>query len=239
MIAVTFALPTESSLLTSSLTNKRLQTCAGTEIIYGNVGSRTVAILHTGVGRRIFEKRIDDFLRQEKPEFLLSTGFAGGIDEALEVGDLFLAENFSDPRLLSVAEQIFKQRKLCVGKLFTSPSIAHSLSERNEIARLDDASAVDMETESIARVCLAQNIRMLSLRVISDTSREPFPAPPSVLFDIERQKTNLIRFAAYFVKHPTNIGSMVRFAGQIRRARENLTNALISLLQYDLLGILA
>jgi hypothetical protein len=67
------------------------------------------------------------------------------------------------------------------------------------------------------------------LRVISDTPREPFPAPPPVLFDTERQRTNGAKLATYLLLHPTRIPRLIRFAKQIAHAREELTGALLSL----------
>ena len=73
--------------------------------------------------------------------------------------------------------------------MLTVPALIDSSEERERIARESGASAVDMETEFIARACAAHGIPLLSLRVITDTPTEPFLAPPSVLFDIEQQRT--------------------------------------------------
>jgi nucleoside phosphorylase len=236
MIAITFALPTESSRFVSRLTNKRRGTLGAGEIIYGQIAQRSIVVLHTGVGRKTCEIRIKDFFREVQPAMVISAGFAGGVNEDYEVSDLFLAENFSDPCLMSLAQRAVSDQCLRVGKLFTAGSIVDSAKERNEIARAHAANAVDMETEVIARACTAHAIPMLALRALSDTAREPFPAPPSVLFDLERQKTNFGRLAAHFIARPAAIGRMFRFARQIKRARENLTTALTILLQADSLG---
>ena len=236
MIAVTFALPTESKLLVSRLRDRRRVGRGASNIIYGEFGSRSLAILHTGVGRKISEIAMADFLRGQRPDVLISSGFAGGAGTELKVGDLFLAENFSDRLLLSIAQRALKNLNPQIGKLFTSPSIVDSQAERAEIAKAHGADAIDMETEGIAQACAQCGIPMLSLRVISDTSRDPFPAPPSVLFDIVRQKTNLAGVASHFIARPATIGRMFAFARQIGRARENLTIALTSLLQDDSLG---
>ena len=90
-----------------------------------------------------------------------------------------------------------------------------------------------METDVIAQTCGEQGIPMLSLRAISDTLREPFPAPPAVLFDVEQQKTSVATLAAYLIKTPTAIGPLIRFGRQISHAREKLADALTSLVQDD------
>jgi hypothetical protein len=88
-----------------------------------------------------------------------------------------------------------------------------------------------METETIARACIARGIRILSLRAISDSLDEPFPAPPQLLFDLERQRTNGAKLVLYFLKRPTHIAGFIRFANRIARARRTLTNAIVAMLQ--------
>ncbi|PYJ44955.1 MAG: hypothetical protein DME80_04485 [Verrucomicrobia bacterium] len=102
--------------------------------------------------------------------------------------------------------------------------------ERNEIAHSTDAAAVDMETEFIARACAEHGIPLLSLRVITDTPHEPFPAPPKVLFDIERQRTHLVKLARFLLAHPNHIPRLIEFARRIARARKILATALVALI---------
>ncbi len=233
MIAVTFALPAESKDLVSCLQNKRRLPSVGGEVVSGQIGSRSIMIFHTGVGRRVAEKRVTEFVGNQSIQVLISSGFAGGVGAEVSVGDLFLAENVSNPELLTIAKRALSRVRPRVGKLLTSSGIVHSEAQRLGLARERGADAIDMETDVIVDACRERNIPMLSLRVISDTTREPFPAPPAVLFDIEQQKTNLAGLASYLIGKPTAIWALARFRRQIGRARENLTAALTSLLQDD------
>lgn len=228
MIAVSFALPTESSDLVGLLRDRKSDE---TEIIRGKIDSKEVVIFHTGVGRKSCAARIDSFLRAHLPRILISSGFAGAAREDLQVGDLLLAENFSDPPLLFEAQRILASYHVHVGKLFTSSTIVDSIDERTEIGREHNAVAVDMETECIAQACAARQIRMLSMRTMSDTPDQPFPAPPRALFDIENQRTKVARLSFHLLTHPTAIWRLIRFGGQIRRARAKLTNAMVALIK--------
>jgi adenosylhomocysteine nucleosidase len=229
MIAVSFALPAESSGFAALLREKQSAAGGHMKVIHGKIANQSVAMLHTGVGQRICKIRIDHFLQSENPAFFISSGFAGGVREDLEVGDLFLAENFSDRQLLSIAERVLRDRNVRAGKLFTSKTIVDSVAERDKIARINGAIAADMETETIAQACDARGIPLLSLRAISDTPRQPFPAPLSVLFDIERQRTDTGRLTSYLLKHPIAVWRLIRFARQIARGRERLTNAIATI----------
>ena len=135
MIAVTFALPAESSDFVFLLQNKQQARAGESNIIRGEIGTRSVTIIHTGVGQRTCEARMKDFLGREHPPFLISSGFAGGINTELNAGDLFLAENFSDPQLFQTAQRVLGDRPLRVGELFTSSSIVDSATQDQKLRR--------------------------------------------------------------------------------------------------------
>lgn len=222
MFAVTFALPNESSDFRRRLGNRHPE----------------VTILHTGVGRKVCQERIEPFLDSQPFEFLISSGFAGGVDPSLSVGDLLLAQNFSDPVLVARAQALLplvgrdsvepgqSPTSAHLARLATTDRIIGNAAERVQFAREHDAAAVDMETEWIAQACAARKIPLLSLRVISDTAAAPFPAPPAVLFDLARQQTNPGRLSAYLLRHPPAVVRLIRFARQIAAARANLAAAL-------------
>lgn len=216
MIAVTFALKAESKDLIARLRGARI--------------AKETKIIHTGVGRKACQRSLDKFFSRSQPDFLISSGFAGGVQEDIKSGDLILARNYSDPGLLALAQQILGRGAKTV-KTMTIDSITDTVSERNRIAEAANAAAVDMETEFISLACAARDIPMLSVRVISDSVTELLPAPPAVLFDVATQKTSLTKMARYLLANPTAISRLTRFSKQIRTARQNLTEALLELLE--------
>jgi nucleoside phosphorylase len=232
IIAITFALPAESSDFVRSLAQP--DTSAREGVIHAQIHGRSVAVFHTGVGEKSCRARIEKFLRPQQFKYLISTGFAGALDPELRVGDLFLSENFSSPELLGSSHLEIADGRLFVGKLATVPAVMDSKSERDRLAAESGAAAVDMETEFIAAACAARGIPLLSLRVISDTPSEPFPAPPDVLFDLEKQKTNFGRLAFHLVKHPGAMMRLNAFRRRIGLARQSLTSALDQLLRAGL-----
>ena len=238
MIGITFALRSESSDLVSRLQTRQ----SHDNLISGKIDnpemigaresfrSRDVTIVHTGVGAKNCNERLEALLHKTRPRLVISSGFAGAVSEQLHIGDLILAENFSDPGRLAIAERVLSKQARRV-KLFTSTSIIDSVAERNEIARASGAEAVDMETGAIVAVCNAHGVPLLSLRGISDTSNQPFPAPPSVLFDIESQRPSYGRLISYLLRHPSSISKMVRFSKQIAHVRATLTDAIVELVR--------
>ena len=178
MIAITFALPAESQEFLRSLGNKSRDHRNGIRIIRGKVDDRTIEVFHTGVGKNVCRERVGKFLQDQHFDYLISAGFAGALNDQLQLGDLLLAKNFSTVRL----EENFSLSSFPIhmGDLLTVPALIDSRGERNKLALTSGAVAVDMETEFIARACAAHGIPVLSLRVISDTPKELFPAPANI-----------------------------------------------------------
>lgn len=230
MIAVTFALPAESSEFLRRLGNKSRANRNGISIVRGTLNDRTIEVLHTGVGEKACRERLRRFLDDQQFRLLISAGFAGSLNHELQVNDLLVAKNFSTVDVKQ-AQSSFSNVSIHAANLLTAPALIDSSEERKRIARESGASAVDMETEFIARACAAHRIPLLSLRVITDTLGEPFPAPPNVLFDIERQRTDLLKLGTFFLAHPTRVPSSVQFARRIARARKILASALVGIVR--------
>jgi adenosylhomocysteine nucleosidase len=227
MIGITFALRSESCDLVRQL--RQVETVDN--LLWGKIGDRDVAIVHTGVGAKDCNERLEILLHKARPQFVISAGFAGAVNKQFQIGDLVLAENFSDPTLLGLAREILANRNARAVKLFTSTSIIDSIAERDEVARKSGAAAIDMETGSIVAICNAHDMPSLSLRAISDTPTKPFPAPPSVLFDLELQRTSYGRLTSYLLRRPASILRLFRFGGEIKRARAKLTDAIVALVE--------
>ncbi|HZR04563.1 MAG TPA: hypothetical protein VFA61_01890 [Candidatus Udaeobacter sp.] len=230
MIAVTFALPAESREFLRSLSNKSRADRNGVPIIRGDIDHRAIEVLHTGVGGKVCGQRIEKFLREQQFDCLISAGFAGALTHDLRVGDLLLARNFST---VDLGERWSSLSNLPIhlADMLTAPALIDSGEERMKLAHESGAAAVDMETEFIARACAKLGIPLLSLRVISDTPRELFPAPANVLFDIDRQQTRMLKLATHLLAHPSRVPQLVQFARRIAHARQTLAGALVTVLK--------
>jgi nucleoside phosphorylase len=235
MIAVTFALPTESSEFLKRVSNKSQSARNGIAAIRGTIGDRSIEVIHTGVGENICTQRIGRFLGNQQFDFLISAGFAGALNHELQVNDVLVARNFSTVDLRQVQSSV-SNVPIHAANMLTVPALIDSSEERERIACESGASAVDMETEVIARACAKRAVPLLSLRVITDTPTQPFPAPPNVLFDIKRQRTHLLKLGTFFLAHPTRVPSLLQFARRIANARKTLANALVAVAQSIELG---
>ena len=230
MIAVTFALPAESSDFLRHLRNQSRTDRSGIRTIRGTIEDRAVEVFHTGVGEKVCRQRVAEFLQDQQFDLLISSGFAGALNDTLQIGDLLLAKNFSTVELTKVGSS-FSRLPIHEADLLTVRALIDSNDKRNKIARTSGAAAVDMETEFIARACAEHGIPLLSLRVITDTPSEPFPAPPNVLFDIEQQQTRFLTVATFFIARPNRVPQLIQFARRIARVRKILASALFDVVR--------
>jgi adenosylhomocysteine nucleosidase len=235
MIAITFALPAESSDFVRRLDHRGAVSREGVESTRGRLHGKSIAVVHTGVGKKECRERMEIMLRRERFEFLISAGFAGALEKDLRVGHLLVAENFSSPQLLGSPQLVLTDEGTFLGKLLTVPRMVEAVAERESLNKKTGAAAVDMETEILAEVCAAHNLPILSLRSISDTASEPFPAPAHVLFDVAKQKTDFVRLGSYLLTHPSAVARLNAFRERVAIARRTLADALDSILRADLL----
>jgi adenosylhomocysteine nucleosidase len=235
MIAITFALPAESSDFVHLLEKPNLNSREGVETVRGRLHGKSVAVIHTGVGKQTCRERMEVLLRRERFQYLISAGFAGALDKELRVGHLLIAENFSSPQLLRSPGLDLADDGIFLGKLRTVSGVIDSNAEREQLAAKTGAAAVDMETEVIADACAELDLPFLSLRAISDTASEPFPAPAHVLFNVEKQKTDFARLAFYLVTHPGAFSRLNAFRERVAVARKALADTLDKILRADLL----
>jgi nucleoside phosphorylase len=238
-IAVTFALPAESSEFLRRLRDRTGIDRNGIRISRGKIDDQMIEVIHTGVGEEVCRQRVARFLsatgrirrgeQDQQFDLLISTGFAGALSDELKVGDLLLAKNFSTIDLKQ-AHSLLSSLLIHPIDLLTVSAMIDSSEERERIARESGAAAVDMETEFIARACADHGVPLLSLRVITDTPREAFPAPAHILFDVAKQRTDLGKLAGFFLMHPQRVPHLLAFARKITRARKILADALFQVL---------
>lgn len=221
MILVTCALPAESSAFVRELGGARTSGL----VVHGEIRGKRIAILHTGVGAVSCRERLEKFLRQEeKPRVILGGGFCGATNDRLAPGSVVIGES-SAPELKRIAQDSLAEA--AAGIIFSAEKVIDSAGERYAIGREHGAIAVDMETETIARICRERAIPFLALRAVSDSPGAPFPAPPTVLFDVKAQRTKLLRLFGYLMRHPTAVPRLIQFAKRVRLARERLAEALL------------
>ena len=232
MIAITFALPEESKDLTQALCHPA---CTGSLIpraILGNLGSREVLVVHTGMGSERTREQIARLWKDHPKgiQCVISAGYAGGLDPKLPAGAIILAENYSDPELLAAARATLGEG-CSVVTMKSIDSALETCAEKAGLASATGAAAVDMETATIAALCRDHGTPLLSMRVISDSACEELAVPFSVCFDARTQCPRTASLLWFLARHPSRIPGFVQFVTGINRARRKLTHALLEVIK--------
>jgi adenosylhomocysteine nucleosidase len=123
-----------------------------------------------GIGAEASRRATEAVIALYMPELVLSVGFAGGLDPALKVGEIFSPSRVIDARDGSSVE-IAAGR----GVLVSALTIA-GMEQKAKLAESYAAQAVDMEAAAVSRGAQARGVRFMAVKAISDESA--FSMPP-------------------------------------------------------------
>jgi adenosylhomocysteine nucleosidase len=148
----------------------------------GRLGSREVVVVESGVGQKAAGRATAEAIKFYQPRWVISAGFAGGLDEKLRRGHIVMADevaNLGGERLtvgLKLDSQSLAGMKgLHVGRLLTVDSILRQPAERRRLAEQHQSIACDMESFAIAQTCREQGVPLMAIRIISDAVDDELP----------------------------------------------------------------
>ena len=168
-------------------------------------------------------------LQEEGATSLISFGVSGALDSKLRPGDLVLPQSVYNERLLPVSLAWRDRVQKCLpsnlrvigGKLATSKKVLTSLNEKCDFAKITGASAVDLESGSIAEVAEDSDIPFLAIRVISDPIEF---SPPLALLDAVNPdgSANLGQIISLLLQRSVTLSTLLRLGRDVRTARATL-----------------
>lgn len=203
---VSFARLEESSAFRRRLAAARRMNWGALPAVRGRAGEQDVVVVHTGIGPDSAGRTMQSLLAAGKPRLMISAGFAGGLDPALRVGDTLAAE-FSS------------------GIILSRPDPIETPAEKAAIFRETGARLVDMETATIAAACGRADVRLLSVRAVSDSADDPLPVPFGVWFDAARQRARPLALMGYLIWRPARAVAFARFVSRLPGVAASLAQA--------------
>ena len=90
-IGIIGAMPQEIEILRSLMVEPKLTEIAGCKIFEGKINNRNVALLQSGIGKVAAALGTTLLLELAKPDMIINTGSAGGLDRQLNVGDIVIS----------------------------------------------------------------------------------------------------------------------------------------------------
>jgi len=201
-VAVIFATQSESGGLEDLLEDVRRTKGSSFVVAQGKLGGRRVVIAVSGVGYDKARQATSAVILGHKPRWVLSAGFAGGLQSALLKGDIVMVNQIVDAagKQLTIdlhvdADELRRHRGLHVGRILSIDRLVPKAREKDSLGQHHDALAVDMESFVVAEVCRADRIPFLGIRIISDAVEDELPPEMGVLI---QQSTPVRRLGVAF-----------------------------------------
>ena len=159
----------------------------------GELGGRTLVLHQCGIGKVNAAVGASELIRNYQPDYLISSGCAGGLDAQLKVMDVIASTSTiyhdivigeagegldierpypSDTYLINQASALSKTSPVTIhlGQICTGDQF---ITEREKLElikqRFPEGLAVDMESCAIAQTCKIYGVPFISFRIISDT----------------------------------------------------------------------
>ncbi|OOR98356.1 5'-methylthioadenosine/S-adenosylhomocysteine nucleosidase [Haemophilus paracuniculus] len=197
-IAIIGAMAQEVEILKNYMAEPKITEMAGCKIYEGKIDTVDVALLQSGIGKTAAAVGTTLLLQQSRPDLVINTGSAGGLDPNLNVGDIVISTEVrhhdvdvtafgyekgqlpaNPPALVADAQLAELARKEtekagfnAVSGLICSGDLFVNGAEMIAKIRQDfpTVAAVEMEAASIAQVCHAFGVPFVVVRAISDVA---------------------------------------------------------------------
>lgn len=193
-IGVLTAMSVEYKQIASILSDTKTEKIGPHEFLKGKLGDKNIILLQCGIGKVNASSGVTSLIINFKPDSVVSTGVAGGIDTCLRVMDVVVSTQTcyhdvicgegvdpgqvqglprffeSDKKMAEVAEKLESDVRIIPGLICTGDQFITDRDQLNVIkAAYPEGLAVDMESAAISQVCHIFEVPFVSFRIISDT----------------------------------------------------------------------
>jgi adenosylhomocysteine nucleosidase len=179
-----------------------------------------VRTLITGMGHANADLRLSMAVAARRPAMVITSGFAGGLDPKLGVGQVVFE---ADPDT-GLAGRLIRVGGI-EGNFYCAEHVAVTAAEKAELWKSTGADAVEMESGVIRSLCRKANIPSATVRVISDTADQDLPLDFNALMTSE-QRISYVRLAWCVATRPWKIPALKRLQKQTAAAAKNLGKVL-------------
>jgi adenosylhomocysteine nucleosidase len=234
-VGIVFALSAESGgtedLLIGTLTTKGQGFIAKA----GVLANRHVVVLQAGAGRLSAARGTQALIAGHRPAWIISAGFAGGLQPDLRRGDIVMADEILDisGRRLTIDLKANSDPRggIHVGRLLTVDKIVREPTEKAALGRQHQALAVDMESWAVGEVCRQDKVRFLAVRVISDAANDLLPEDLDRLVMQQTTAGRLGAAAGTLLRRPGSIKDMLRLKEEALVASDRLAKILVGVVE--------
>ena len=246
-IGLVAAMPEEIKPLLKKAGRFSREPCDSFTLYRFALADRQICLMESGMGARRAAAATRALIAACSPSMIINIGFAGAVTNGVSVGDIVIAtrvidggdgepdrSEFSagggDPALMQPQLSEAPGRYLATAATFISAQ--RILNKRELAARLPRDSGdyvLDMETATVVAAARDAKLPVLAIRAVSDGADEELGFSIDEFTD-ESMTVRPWRVLTTIAKKPWIIPQLIRLAGNVKRAGNNLSDALIDAL---------
>lgn len=193
-IGIIGAMQVETDAILPYLSNPTEKKHASISFIEGTLGTTTVILATSGIGKVQAACTAQILIDQFQVECIINTGIAGGIAPFLKTCDVVIANQLvyhdyfvpepdltpflPEPSLVEALETLGKtttgleNTHFYTGKIATGDQFVQSSEEKQRLTDLCDPLCVEMEGAAIGNCCTINGVNFAVIRAISDSADE-------------------------------------------------------------------
>jgi nucleoside phosphorylase len=178
--------------------------------------SESLRVVVTGMGRPNAERVVRAELARQTPKWLVTAGFAGGLNPALKTGDVLLDADEGFPLTTK-----FLNAGASWHTFLSVDAVVVDRAAKSALWRETGRDAVEMESACIRALARERGIPSATLRVISDAADESLPLDFNALMT-PSMKLSLGRLALSLARSPASIPRLIAFQRRVKFAADRL-----------------
>lgn len=216
-VGVVFALGIEAGGLEDLLEGLVTTNACGVKLRQGKLRGRMVVVAEAGLGPKATAAGTQVLIAGHRPSWLISAGFAGGLDGRLRRGDIVMANSLIDSngRRLAIdlkldPEKMVASKGLYVGPCVTTDRVLYRPKDKRLLGEKSQALAVDMESWAVGDVCRQSKTPFLAVRIISDAVDDELPPDVEALARQTSVAGRLGAAAGAVFRRPSSIKDMLK-----------------------------
>jgi adenosylhomocysteine nucleosidase len=233
-VGIVAALPMEVGPLLRRFSEVRKYAARGQTIVEGHVAGKLVALVETGMGRARAQRGAERLIDGHRPRSIISAGFAGALNPEIPRNSVLIPVEVANveghrfptewPPSTGLPRGV--ERRGC---LLTVDEVVLKADQKARLRSEHRADLVDMETSSVAALCLERHIRFVPLRVVSDDAWSDLP--PEILTIMGESGSYRLGAALGAIwRRPSSLKDMLALREQAVEAAGRLAAAILELL---------
>jgi len=180
-------------------------------------------VLVTGMGRHHTERAVGAAFARRLPSLVLTCGFAGGLDPALQLNDV----------VCGTPDAVLDQRLRALGarpvRFHCADRMLVTAREKTALREQTGAEAVEMESHWIHELARTAGLPCATVRVISDVATEDMPLDFNRLTTADL-RMNYAKLILALIQSPALVPALLRLQRQTQSAAQTLAAFLQRLL---------